>query len=136
MPQHEPVPAEEILAYANTADKEGNLPSRIDIAAKFGINVVTVNKVLLADPNHDRTPKVKEKERTEGNLVLEELRKQTLENGWAPSQRDIAEATGLMVSRVNYLLQVMKHQGLIEIGPHPRQVRITGSKMVIPQVTM
>jgi len=136
MPQHEPVDADAIIAYANTPDENGKQPSRVDIAARFGINVVTVNKVLLADPNHERTPKVKEKERAEGNLVLEELRRQTLENGWAPSQRDIAEATGLMVSRVNYLLRVMKHQGLIEIGPHPRQIRITGSKMVIPQVTM
>ena len=136
MPQHEPVDTEAIIKYANTADGDGKSPTVADIAAKFGLNVITVNKVLLGDPNHDRKPKVKEKERVEGNLVLEALREKTLSNGWAPSQRDLADATGLMVSRVNYLLQVMKHQGLIEVGPHPRQVRITGSKMVIPQVTM
>lgn len=136
MPQHEPVDEDAILEYARSLDEHGKQPSRVDIAAKFGINVVTVNKVLLAEPTYERSTKVREGEKRDANLILNVLRRSTLNEGWAPSQRELAEETGLMVSRVNYILRVLKHEGIVELGPHPRQIRIVGSKMVIPSVTL
>lgn len=135
MPQHEPVPVERIRKYAETPRKDGTLPTRMEVAAAFGINVVTVNKALvgtgLKRPQHTEL-----RERTEANRVLQELIRYSAEHGWAPSQRELAEATDLMTSRVNYLLRVLEVNGLIEIGPAARQIRVVGSKMVVPSVTM
>jgi DNA-binding IclR family transcriptional regulator len=76
------------------------------------------------------------KEQEEANTVLQVLRQAMLENGWAPSQRDLAEVTGFTAARVNYLMQLLKPQGLVELGPNPREVRIVGSSMVIPPVSL
>lgn len=136
MPQHDSVDVDAIVAYANTPDAEGRLPSKTAIAHHFGLHVVTVRKALLADPNRKASDTVYAKQRTDAALVLDAIRDHTLEYGWAPSQRDIAETTGLMTSRVNFLLRALREEGIIETGPHPRQVRIIGTKMVIPNVTM
>jgi DNA-binding transcriptional regulator YhcF (GntR family) len=136
MPQHDPVDIEAIIAYANTPDAEGRLPSKNAIARHFGIHVVTVRKALLADPNRRASGTVQARQRIDAALVLDAIRDHTLEHGWAPSQRDIAETTGLMTSRVNFVLRALREEGIIETGPHPRQIRIIGTKMVIPNVTM
>lgn len=136
MPQHEELDHDAIIKYASTPDQHGKMPSRVDVAAKFGINVVTVNKVLLASPQHERAPQVKVREEKDAQAVLREVIRCQTENAWSPSQREIGEACDMMPSRVNYLLRLMHHQGIIELGPNSRQIRIVGSKMVIPEVTM
>jgi DNA-binding transcriptional regulator YhcF (GntR family) len=136
MPQHEPVPVDDIIAFASTPKEDGTLPSRPEVAANFGVNVVTVNKALLSSPRHKRPDWVEARVRSEGNRVLEELKRYMAENGYAPSQRELAEATGLMTSRVNYLLRALEVQGIIEVFPGARAIRIVGAKMVIPNVTM
>ena len=136
MPQHEPIDEEAILAYANTPKPNGTMPSRVDVAAKFGINVVTANKVLLRSPSHARQASAQVREKKDGQTVLNEITRYQSEHGWAPSQREIGEACDMMPSRVNYLLRYLEHEGLIEVGPQARQIKVVGSKMVIPQVTM
>lgn len=67
-------------------------------------------------------------------MVLDAIREHTLAHGWPPSQRAIAEITGINLQRVNTTLKTLVEQGLIELGPHPREVRIVGSVMTIPEV--
>jgi SOS-response transcriptional repressor LexA len=56
--------------------------------------------------------------------------------GWAPSQREIAEAVGASLNAVNIDLEILKEQGLIEMGPQARQIRVVGTSMKTPEVTL
>jgi DNA-binding GntR family transcriptional regulator len=116
-------------------DADGKRRTLTSVAEELGVSVNTVRKALVGMDRYRRDD-VETKEHAEATRVFNELRSQMLAHGWAPSQRALAEATGFTVSRVNYLLQVLKHQGLIELGPNPREVRIVGSSMVIPEITM
>lgn len=77
-----------------------------------------------------------ERRKAHGQLILDAIREHTLANGWPPSQRTLVEMTGLNLQRVNSILKMLVEQGLIELGPNPREVRIVGSVMTIPQVTL
>jgi len=125
-----------IVALAVTPDEDGNPRTLVSMAAELGVSVATVRKAMLAVDGRQRRTASTIKERDEANIVLQVLRRTMLENGWAPSQRDLAEVTGFTPARVNYLMQILKHQGLVELGPNPREVRIVGSSMVIPEVAL
>ena len=124
-----------IRTYAQTPDSEGKLPTIVDVSAKFHVSKLTVNRIMLSAEGDARTT-VTTKATGRANDILKYVADYMLEHGWAPAQRDIADATGVSLPQVNYLLQVLKHEGLIEIGANPREIRIVGSKMVIPTVTM
>ena len=124
-----------IRTYAQTPDSEGKLPTIVDVSAKFHVSKLTVNRIMLSVEGDARTT-VTTKATGRANDILKYITGYMLEHGWAPAQRDIADATGVSLPQVNYLLQVLKHEGLIEIGANPREIRIVGSKMVIPNVTM
>ena len=124
-----------IRTYAQTPDSEGKLPTIVDVSAKFHVSKLTVNRIMLSAEGDARTT-VTTKATGRANDILKYVADYMLEHGWAPAQRDIADATGVSLPQVNYLLQVLKHEGLIEIGANPREIRIVGSKMVIPTITM
>jgi len=125
-----------IVALAATPDENGNPRTLVSMAAELGVSVATVRKAMLTVDGRPRRAASAAKEQEEANTVLQVLRQAMLENGWAPSQRHLAEVTGFTPARVNYLMQILKHQGLVELGPNPREVRIVGSSMVIPQVSL
>lgn len=77
-----------------------------------------------------------EHRKVHAQLLLDAIREHTLMHGWPPSQRTIAEMTGLNLQRVNTVLKYLNEQGLIELGRNPREVRIVGSVMTIPEVTL
>jgi SOS-response transcriptional repressor LexA len=65
------------------------------------------------------------------------IREYTLEHGWAPSQREITEALGCSLNTTNLGLARLAEEGIIDMEPGvPRAVRIVGTKMVIPEVSM
>jgi DNA-binding transcriptional regulator YhcF (GntR family) len=127
--------AEQIRQRAAQLDADGNPPTMVEVAADMGVSVITVRKALITEDRPQRTA-TQAKQDAEAAAVFEALKAGLAANMWAPSQRDLGAATGLTASRVNYLLQVLRHQGLIELGPNPREVRIVGSSMVIPEVTL
>lgn len=56
--------------------------------------------------------------------------------GWAPSQREIAEAVGASLNAVNIDLEALEHMNRISMGPMPRQIRLTNHPMKEPEVTL
>lgn len=115
-------------------DSDGNQRTQVDIAARLGVSVATVRRVRAA--TREQMPRHAPKADREAKMVYDAIARHISEHMWAPSQRDLSTTTGLTLSRVNYLLQYMRGQGLIELGPNPREIRIVGSSMVIPQVTL
>jgi DNA-binding transcriptional ArsR family regulator len=134
MPQGFITDNDDIIAYG-TEVINGGTRTVTDIAAHFGVTMMTVRKALLGQGRPQR-PSTSEKESVEGKIVLDAIVSELKANVWPPSQRDLADLTGLTPSRVNYLLQVLRHAGLIELGPNSREIRIFGAKMVIPEVSM
>lgn len=115
-------------------DGDGNARTQVDIAAELGVSVATVRRARAS--TREQVTRHVPKTEHEAKLVYDTLAEQVAANFWAPSQRDLAVRTGLTLSRVNYLLQYLKGQGLVELGPNPREIRIVGSSMVIPRVTL
>jgi DNA-binding transcriptional regulator YhcF (GntR family) len=127
--------ADRIRERAAVPDAEGRLPTMAEVAVDLGVSISTVRKALVSVGRQQRATSLA-KEQTETAVLFDAIRSSVSENVWPPSQRDLAAATGYTISRVNYLLAVLKHQGLIDLGPNPREIRIVGSSMVIPEVTL
>lgn len=66
-------------------------------------------------------------------LLGKAIRDHCAEHAWPPSQRELAKATGIRLDRVNEILHMMETDGLIQLGPGPRQIRIVGAQMIIPE---
>ena len=77
-----------------------------------------------------------EHRKAHAQLLIDAIREHTIINGWPPSQRTLADMTGLNLQRVNAVLKYLNDEGLIEVGPNPREVRIVGTVMTIPEVTL
>lgn len=116
-------------------DDEGNQRTQVEMATRLGVSVPTIRRAIASMNGAPEGPGRSKADR-EVQLVYNALVAHINTHVWPPSQRDIVAVTGLTLSRVNYLLQVMRSQGLIELGPNPREVRIVGSRMVMPEVTM
>ncbi len=58
------------------------------------------------------------------------------EHGWAPSQREISQHIEGSLQTVNADIRRLQQQGLIEVGPFPRQIRVVGSVMKESEVAM
>lgn len=121
-------------------DLHGKRPTQKEIAEVFGISQSAAGTIVRSETQMageripgGRTPKNGPEE---DRHVLSLLRRHILEHGWAPSQREISDETGFALHKVNLHMHRLHTQGLIELGPNPREVRIVGSKMVIPEVTM
>jgi SOS-response transcriptional repressor LexA len=59
---------------------------------------------------------------------LKFIKKYIEDNGWAPSIREIAEGIGRSVNASYLAVQRLEKQGLIETGPHARQIRLVRMK--------
>ena len=77
-----------------------------------------------------------EHRRVHAQQLIDAIREHTLIHGWPPSQRTLSGMTGLNLQRVNTVLRYLNDEGLIEVGPNPREVRIVGTVMTIPEVTL
>ena len=123
--------------YATT----GRRPSNSSVAAKFDLSKQAVAKVVMTNGSllRGEPNPAGRKESANAKLVgpaLTAIRRFQLENGWAPSQRELAEMLGCQPDRVNSVIAKLAVDGLIEVGPHPRQIRIVGSVMKIPEVAL
>ena len=68
--------------------------------------------------------------------TMQIIRRSALEHGWAPSRREIAAEIGCTASKINGVVAKLAEEGLIEVGPDSRQIRIVNSVMRIPEVTL
>jgi sulfur relay (sulfurtransferase) DsrC/TusE family protein len=119
----------------------GERPTQTLVAEEFGVTQSTIGNIMRTDESLPGgsaaggralpTPMA-----DSDRFVLTFVRKFALENGWAPSQREIAEAMGTAPHKANFHLHRLHEQGLIELGPNAREIRIVGAKMEIPEVTL
>lgn len=121
--------------------KHGERPTQLAVAEKFGVTQSTVGNILRTDttlPGQNRTPGRKSSRSMveTDQFVYNFVREFTMRKGWAPSQREVAAAIGCAPHKANFHLHRLHQQNLIELGPHPRQVNIVGSRMDIPEITL
>lgn len=67
-------------------------------------------------------------------MVREFLEVSIATHGWAPSVREIGDGTGLGPNVAWSTLRRLAEQGLIEIGPYPRQIRLARMKAATEQL--
>ena len=104
-------------------DNTGLLPTPEALAEELECSVATARRLLrLNGPETART-------RITHHQIYSFVDAYIKQNGWAPSQREIAEHCGISVNSVNVKLERMSKEGLIEVGPYPRQLKVTGGVM-------
>lgn len=141
MPSGKAADTESIIDYINSRfHLNGMRPTHQEVADHLGIQRATVAKVVAVNAD---TGRIDGEPRKAGRIgadrrleTLQFIRTYALENGWAPSQREIARNAGCSVNTINSVIAKLAADGLIEMGPHPRQIRITGSVMKVPEVTL
>ena len=95
-------------------------------AAHFGTSKMTIRNLLHSPGDHlgDHPPsKLTEWDAT----VLEALKRFVVENGWAPTVRELAELVGRSVNPTHNTLHKLAAHGLIEMSGQPRALRVVGS---------
>lgn len=120
--------AERVMA--EYVDSTGILPSAEALAEELECSVATARRLLrLQGPDTARS-------RIQHAEIFQFITEYISKNGWAPSQREIAEACGVSVNTVNIKLERMVQEGLIEVGRYPRQVKIVGAVMKEGEMTL
>ena len=122
------------------AAKHGKAPTARVVSDEFGIayaSAVNVLSRLEAAGEIKRRQRFDSNQRSEKQAeILAFIRSFCEANVVPPSQREIAAGLDMTLSQVNRHIGIMIAQGLLEVGPGSRTVRITGSRMVIPEVTL
>ena len=142
MPRGKATDREAVASFIKEYHAEhGERPTQALVAKQFGVTPATVGNIVRADsstPGENRgqgrrleVPLVESDQ-----IVYDFIRRFTLEYGWAPSQREVAGALGCAPHKANFHLHRLHKQNLIELGPNPREVKIVGTKMEIPEVTL
>lgn len=125
---------------ARHAKLKGKPPTAREVAEHFDIAHTTAVNLLSrleASGEITRPSRFNADHRTNRQReILAFIRSFCDENVVPPSQREIAAGLDMAVSQVNRHVGIMVAQGLLEVGPGNRAVRITGSRMVIPEVTL
>ena len=127
--------------YNNVFDQRGERPTQREVAIALQISPAVVSKAVASneDKIQGKRPDAGRKPVTDDPFdakTMAFLRGYTINNGWAPSQREVADAVGCSVTKINALLARLAAEGLIELGPHPRQIKITGSVLRMPEITL
>jgi SOS-response transcriptional repressor LexA len=119
----------------------GRTPTIPEVADGLQVAEVTAAKLLkqlrLAgelEP-HSRTGQRAGRD-DDRRALLTFIRSYTLQHGWPPTQRESADALVWPLSKTNAILGELEAQGLIEVGPSARAVRIVGTVMTIPEVAL
>ena len=129
---------EPALNYITECFEENRYPSPRVVADKFGVSYSTASRLIGVGAARNGKKRA-------GRPSNAEERKQAIMSyligymksyGWPPSQREIAEAVGASLNAVNIDLEILKEQGLIEMGPQARQIKVVGSVMKMPEVTL
>jgi DNA-binding transcriptional ArsR family regulator len=118
-------------------------PNGEDVSKEFKIGAVRGSAILARlrklgeiPPSNRIRMRSRSRRTTRHGSTFEFIQDYIEKNGWAPSQREIAEFVSGSLQTVNSDLRRLQEQGLIEIGPHARQIRIVGSVMKEAEVTM
>jgi hypothetical protein len=129
---------DEALDYITECFERNEYPSPRTVSDRFGMSYSTASRLIGVGAARNG------KKRAGGRVATND-RKQAIMSyligytrtyGWPPSQREIAQAVGASLNAVNIDLELMKEEGLIEMGPQARQIRIVGSVMKTPDVTL
>ena len=136
-----PAGSDEMVAWITRyAVKHERPPTAREVSEEFDIAYTTAVNVLAkleAAGEITRQQRFDSGRRSEKQAeILGFIRSFCEANCVPPSQREIANELGMAVSQVNRHVGIMVAQGLLEVGPGSRAVRITGSRMVIPEVTL
>ena len=144
MPQGYEVDTDAIIDYINErVALTGARPINQDIADQFGIGKSSVTAItsvhadrINGTPTRAGRP-VDPDEQAEACKQTMNFIQHSIEGaGWAPSQREIADHLNTSANRANRLIAILAADGLIEVGPAARQIRIVGSSMKMPEVTL
>lgn len=141
MPSGNKANSDEIIDYINNEVADTGLrPTHQKVADEFDLQRATISKVVNAEADTDR---IHGEPRKAGRIAtdrrpdaLNHIRDSILKDGWAPSQRELADYLGCSVSATNGVIAKLAADGLIEVGPNPRQIRIVGSSMKVPEVAL
>lgn len=124
--------------------KDGDVtPNGESVAAEFHIGVIRGGTILARLRRLELIPKSNRmqftkscRQGTRHESVMQFIREYITEHGWAPSQREISSHIAGSLQTVNADLQRLQKQGLIQMGPFPRQIRVVASVMKDGSVTM
>jgi hypothetical protein len=120
-------------------DHHQRRPTAGEIAARFGVSSGFAGreaKALLDDPDFFTDARRDHAQATRSEVAQRAMRfiaGHIDTHGWAPSQRELAEALGCSVQHANATLNRLEADGLIVKGPQPRQIRIVASAMKSPE---
>lgn len=118
-------------------------PNGESVAAEFHIGVIRGGAILARLRRLGLIPKSNRMQLTKScnqgsrdEMTYKFIREYIRENGWAPSQREISDHISGSLQTVNSDLQRLQKNGLIKMGPFPRQIRVVESVMKEAEVTM
>jgi sulfur relay (sulfurtransferase) DsrC/TusE family protein len=127
----------------NTFGENDITPDGHAVAAEFKIGAVRGAAILARLRRLELIPKSNRMRITKSSnqgarheSTMEFIRNYIAEHGWAPSQREISDHISGSLQTVNADLQRLQKQGLIKMGPYPRQIRVVESVMKEAEVTM
>lgn len=137
-----PVDQQKVIDYYNNVfNQRGERPTQREAAVALQMSPATVAKTVSSNEDEiqgEASTTIRKPANLDETIskTMAFLRGYTINNGWAPSQREVATAVGCSVTKMNNVLARMAAEGLIEIGPHPRQIKITGSVLRMPEISM
>jgi transposase len=126
------------LEYITECFERNEYPSPRVVAEKFDMSYSTASRLIgVGAARNGKTRAGRPSNAAERKqAIMTYLTGYMSAYGWPPSQREIAEAVGASLNAVNIDLEILKEQGLIEMGPQARQIRIVGTVMKMPEVTL
>jgi DNA-binding FadR family transcriptional regulator len=126
-----------------TYGPDDETPNGEIVSEEFQISETRAANILAALRRERRIPpsnrlrrKYHLRQGSRHELTFEYIRDYIEEHGWAPSQREISQHIEGSLQTVNSDLQRLQKNGLIKMGPFPRQIRVVESVMKEAEVTM
>jgi hypothetical protein len=126
-----------------TFSPDDETPNGETVGEEFQIGEARAANILAALRREGRIPpsnrlrrKHSTRQGSRHKLTYQFISDYIAEHGWAPSQREISQYIEGSLQTVNADIRRLQKQGLIEVGPFPRQIRIVGSVMKESEVTM